>query len=971
MAERRYKSANIATQTDTFGAWVDRTNQLVFDLSEIIVTAQQNTTGGATSGNVVITSNVYNEDTQAWINSTGGVFQSNTVAVFNHLRGGNVQVANTLYVTSNSDLSNGTVAIQSSATVNSVTVKGSFVDLQTTNTFVNGSLLQVKSDVHINSTSSNTSLNSTATHITGNLLDINSTNIDMDGSSFDALYDGVTITANDQSFKSNSSITVIDINGDGTSSSVTLSGNLVTVDSDESQFNANVTFGSANDDTVSFVSEVDTGINPVSNALALGLSDARWHLKANTIDASSTLNVAGQTDLNGDINLGNANSDTLSVVAEIDTSVVPTANAKALGLTDARWDLLAEDVNASNTLTVSGNSSLVGNTTVTGKIVGSNTIAVTGSATLSNTLGVTGATTLSNTLTVTNTATFNNTAIIKGLTTANNLNAVTANASVGINVGANVNINVSTIAVGNSSVNTQITNGEIQTDGTLSVTKTSTLAGNVAAQANVAIGNKLTVAGTTDLATTNTSGLLGADAGLVVTGQANVSTKLKVGNVVATQSTLTVGNGTTNAVIYSNGSIDSDGSFSGVGGTFSGGIGVALASTFADTLGVTGKATFSGNVDVSQSVNITKKAVVSGNAAISGNLAVSGITTLSDDLDIANNKEANVHNLRVRNSAAIPTISTALVQTGATANLVSGQLYIDSNSVEVASNTQFQNNIVIVGNLTVQGNTSLATDQVLALNVSTMNTLQVANAATLDGNVVIGDGAGAESLVVHSPVGNSTVGFTPLSNSVNFGATDKRWKDAFFTAVNVTSSVTAASLDINGGASIAGAVTDVTTLAAGNTTLTGFVNVSSTSQLNGLVTLGGGIKPTSNASGTALGSAAQRFVLSANTGNFSGNITASANIIAGNTAIKQKTITVGDATTNIVITDAGNIDMDGTLDVLKATSLANTLAVTGSSTLSGTANVIGDLSVHSDLKDEDGNAFRVYYANGDVAWPAP
>ena len=189
MAERRYKSANIATQTDTFGAWVDRTNQLVFDLSEIIVTAQQNTTGGATSGNVVITSNVYNEDTQAWINSTGGVFQSNTVAVFNHLRGGNVQVANTLYVTSNSDLSNGTVAIQSSATVNSVTVKGSFVDLQTTNTFVNGSLLQVKSDVHINSTSTNTSINSTATHIDGNLLDINSTNIDMDGTTVDMLYD--------------------------------------------------------------------------------------------------------------------------------------------------------------------------------------------------------------------------------------------------------------------------------------------------------------------------------------------------------------------------------------------------------------------------------------------------------------------------------------------------------------------------------------------------------------------------------------------------------------------------------------------------------------------------------------------------------------------------------------------------------------------------------------------------------------
>ncbi len=33
MAERKYKSANVATQTDTFGAWVDRTNQLVFDMS--------------------------------------------------------------------------------------------------------------------------------------------------------------------------------------------------------------------------------------------------------------------------------------------------------------------------------------------------------------------------------------------------------------------------------------------------------------------------------------------------------------------------------------------------------------------------------------------------------------------------------------------------------------------------------------------------------------------------------------------------------------------------------------------------------------------------------------------------------------------------------------------------------------------------------------------------------------------------
>ena len=789
----------------------------------------------------------------------------------------------------------------------------------------------------------------------------------MDGTSVDMLYDGVTVTANDQSFKSNSTITVIDINGDGTSSSVTLAGNLATVDSDESQFNANVTFGSANDDTVSFVSEVDTGINPVSNALTLGLTDARWHLKANTVDTSSTLTVAGQADLNGDINLGNANSDTLSVIAEVDTSIVPTANAKALGLTDARWDVLAEDVNASKTLTVSGNSSLVGNTSVTGKIVGSNTIAITGAATLSNTLSVTGKSTLS---------------------TVNVSSTVQVNGAVDFNstgdFAGNVNFQDSITVADNSTFSKTLASGNTTVTGFVNVSgNIKGASANVSGHTNVAtlgatgavdLDSTLNVDGKTDLGVANTSGLLGADGGLVVTGQANVSSKLKVGNVVATPARLTVGNGTTNAIIYSNGSIDSDGSFSGVGGTFSGGIGVNEASTFANTLGVTGKATFAGNVDVSQSINITKIAAVTGNTSIGGKLDVTGVTTLSDDLDVANNKEANVYNLRVRNN-----ITSPIVHTGATANIVSGQLYVNSTGFTVTPNSTFSEDVTIVGDLNVQGATALSTSQALSLNVSNMNSLTVSANATLDGLVTIGDGSGVESLTVFSPVGNSTIGFLPaVGNNVPFGSTTQRWHNAFFTNINASG-----ALDVDNTADFQGNVnfqdsitvadnsTFSKTLAAGNTTLTGFLNVSSTSQLDGLVTVDGGIKPTSNTSGQGLGSSTQRFVLTANTGNFSGNITVSSNVIVGNTAIKQKTITVGDNSTNIVITDAGNIDMDGTLDVLKAASMANTLAVTGSATMSNTANVIGDLSVHSDLKDEGGNAFRVYYANGDVAWPAP
>ena len=72
---------------------------------------------------------------------------------------------------------------------------------------------------------------------------------------------------------------------------------------------------------------------------------------------------------------------------------------------------------------------------------------------------------------------------------------------------------------------------------------------------------------------------------------------------------------------------------------------------------------------------------------------------------------------------------------------------------------------------------------------------------------------------------------------------------------------------------------------------------------------------------------------------------------------------------NTAITSSG-IDADGTLAVGGATTLSNTLGVTGAATMSSSANVVGDLSIHSDIKDEGGNAFRVYYANGTVAWPA-
>jgi fibronectin-binding autotransporter adhesin len=257
-----------------------------------------------------------------------------------------------------------------------------------------------------------------------------------------------------------------------------------------------------------------------------------------------------------------------------------------------------------------------------------------------------------------------------------------------------------------------------------------------------------------------------------------------------------------------------------------------------------------------------------------------------------------------------------------------------------------------------------------------MTTLSVSSNATLDGQTTIGDGSGTENLFVYSPVGNSTVGFIPNGNTVLLGNTSNRWV-----------------LNANTG-NFSG------TISSGNVTVTGFINASSSANVSGTIRVGGaatlsntlsvtgamttsgGINPTSNTSGQNLGGTGKRWVFYANTINTSGlitggagaSITGTANASVGmnvgaNVNLSTSKITVGTSSVNTAISSSG-IDTDGTLDVLKASSFSNTMAVTGSATFSSSANVVGDFSIHGDIKDEGGNAFRVYYANGDVAWPA-
>ena len=111
---------------------------------------------------------------------------------------------------------------------------------------------------------------------------------------------------------------------------------------------------------------------------------------------TSTLEVAGATTLKGDVDLGDAATDTVSFVADVDTNILPSANTKQLGANTARWLLVANTINTSGDITAGADVDITGEVNAaSGAIVGDLsvgddiTLTPTGNIIFSNT-GLTG-----------------------------------------------------------------------------------------------------------------------------------------------------------------------------------------------------------------------------------------------------------------------------------------------------------------------------------------------------------------------------------------------------------------------------------------------------------------------------------------------------------------------------------------------------------------------------------------------------
>ena len=399
------------------------------------------------------------------------------------------------------------------------------------------------------------------------------------------------------------------------------------------------------------------------------------------------------------------------------------------------------------------------------------------------------------------------------------------------------------------------------------------------------------------------------------------------------------------------------------------------AATVGTTLGVTGVGTFGNDVDITGEVN-------AATAAIVGGATVGGDITLSGDLDGANNKEANVFNAVVRNDLTVST-NTALNgnttiahnkdfivgnstiktlqsnQSGNVRSMVIGQATGANDRIVIQSSVgnstvgfiPLQGNNVTLGNTTNRWhNASFTNANTSGTFVSTGDitggadvditgeantaTLRVRSTSAMGGKLTISSGGasitGSLDTVNNANVGGNAAvtgvlavtGAATLSNTITVtGAADFNNTGDFAGNVNFQDSITVADNS-----------TFSKTLGAGNTTVTGFANVTSSLMVAGATTLLGDVdlgdaatdtvsfvadvdsNILPNANGLNLGAASARWDLIGATINTSGDITAGADVdITGEVNAASGAI-VGDLSVgdDITMANTGNVIFSNT-----------------------------------------------------------
>ena len=192
--------------------------------------------------------------------------------------------------------------------------------------------------------------------------------------------DGTTTTVN------STTVTVADKNillADGAANDAAANGGGITIESGEG--NKTFQFEATGDNLGSSENlNVASGkvykINNVETLSATTLGSAVVNSSLTNVGTLTGLTVSGNASIEGNVDLGNATSDTVTVTGRFDSDLVPsTDGARDLGTSTLEWkDLFLDGTAHIDTLDVDANAGIVGNATVGG------TLGVTGESTLAS-----------------------------------------------------------------------------------------------------------------------------------------------------------------------------------------------------------------------------------------------------------------------------------------------------------------------------------------------------------------------------------------------------------------------------------------------------------------------------------------------------------------------------------------------------------------------------------------------------------
>jgi hypothetical protein len=587
--------------------------------------------------------------------------------------------------------------------------------------------------------------------------------------------------------------------------SVSVNSALLTVGT---SFIANTT-GAFHTGTINAASFTTSGIRantiaivPTSNTILLGNSTGRFVISANSVDTvsiqSGTLSVSGNTALSGNATLSGV-LQTISGNASFDSGVlfVDSVNNR-VGINNTAPTVALEVIGAAN-ISTSVNSALltvgtsfIANTTGafhTGTInaasftVGTNFVANSSAVT---TNGIVNLTSVSSSIRVGNST-------INSFTNSTVLAIGTGNFSTAANVGANINITTSTVQVGNSTANLNANSSLLKISNATSTANLS--------PSNLVIGS--TVVNST----------------IITIGTGNFSTAANVGaNVNLTTSTFQIGNSTANLNANSSLVKISDATSTANLSTSSLTIGSSVVNSTIITIG-TGN--FSTAANVGANVNLTTSTFQIGNSTVNTQVNSTTISTNTGNFSLAANVGANVKLTTVLLSIGNSTVNSSVNSTSffTTGNANVGTTLAAGNTTI----TGFANISTSVNSALLTVGTSFIANTTGAFHTGTINA-----ASHTVGTSFIANTTGAfhtgtinAASFTTSGISANTTALVPTSNTILLGNSIGRFV-----------------LSANTG-NFSGAVSGITTLAAGNTTVTGFVNATSTIQGGSSLTIAG------------------------------------------------------------------------------------------------------------------------------------